>query len=179
MKQIVHPIYSDYPEQPYISPDRNLKEWIDYPERFPYGIVERKQMERLPEGVLPGDIIMLWRIHFGTFTTETVIPQYFEYRYGVNSAESIQTLIKLNYIEKQNAMESLGYLTVARLVKILEKNKLNTKGKKVDLLLRIKTNISIEKMGKEFSLRGYQITPSGSFLLEKYDRIIQKHGPKV
>ena len=29
--------------------------------------------------LLAGDIILLWRIHFGTFTTETWFPKYFEY----------------------------------------------------------------------------------------------------
>ena len=32
MKKITHPVYADYPEQPYISPDRDLKLWEEQPE---------------------------------------------------------------------------------------------------------------------------------------------------
>ncbi|MFV0413838.1 MAG: hypothetical protein ACK5L3_11335 [Oscillospiraceae bacterium] len=98
MKKITHPVYKAYPEQPYISPERDLAAWAANPNSFPYGIVEKKQMQRLPEGVLPGDIVMLWRVHFGNFTTDSSIPQYFEYRYGVNSAVCLQTLLALGYI---------------------------------------------------------------------------------
>ncbi len=37
-----------------------------------------------PEGWLPGDIILLWRIHFGTFLTNSVYPRYFESTYGIS-----------------------------------------------------------------------------------------------
>lgn len=86
-------------------------------------------MQRFPEGVLPRDIVMLWRIHFGSFTNETVIPQYFECRYGDNSEESIQTLIKLGYVVKANAKDSLDLLTVDYLKKILEDYSLPKTGK--------------------------------------------------
>ena len=42
-------------------------------------VVPRKNMEETSEGLLPGDIILLWRIQFGTFTTETSFSKYFEY----------------------------------------------------------------------------------------------------
>lgn len=179
MEKTTHPIYKDYPEQPYISPDRDLEAWEKNPELFPYGIVEKKQMQRLPEGILPGHIIMLWRIHFNNFTNKTFIPQYFEYRYGVDSEECIQTLINRGYVEICSAKDSLNLLNMNALKDILEKSNLDTKGKKGILLSRITDNISEEELIKLFSLRKYKITSSGEEILKKYDNIIQKHGPKM
>ena len=82
-------VYKDYDHQPYISDHRNLLEWESTPEKYPYAKVERKQMVLLEEGLFPGDIVMLWRIGFNNFTNESTIPDYFEYRYGIHSDESI------------------------------------------------------------------------------------------
>lgn len=179
MTKITHSIYKDYPEHPYISPARDLELWEKTPEVFPYSRVEKRQMERLPEGVLPGDIVMLWRINFDNFTSTTVIPQYFEYRYGIDSDESIKILIQLGYIEVGSAKDSLDVLNMVALKKILVENELDTKGKKAIVFNRIMDSVTEEKLAKQFSLRKYKSTPSGKELLEKYDAIIQKHGPKM
>ena len=42
MSLIKHKFYIDYPEQPYISPERDLKEWEERPEKFPYKKVEKR-----------------------------------------------------------------------------------------------------------------------------------------
>ena len=41
-------------------------------------------MELLTDDLLAGDIMLLWRIQFGTFTTETWFTKYFEYTYGID-----------------------------------------------------------------------------------------------
>lgn len=178
MEKITHPIYKDYPEQPYISKERDLKHWEESPEDFPYGRVEKKQMIRLEEGILPGDIIMLWRINFGNFTNETIIPQYFEYKYGVDSQESIERLIDLGYIERCSGEESLGLLNIVKLKKILKNNNLKLQGDKAELLERIRDNIPIKDLEEETSLRKYKSTSLGKEVLEKYYAIVIKHGPK-
>ena len=179
MKKVTHLRYKDYPEQPYISPERDLKAWENTPEKFPYAVVERKQMQRLEEGILPGHIVMLWRIHFGNFTNETFIPQYFEYRYGVDSEEVIKTLLEREYIAICGAKDSLPLLNMAVLKRILAKHKLETKGKKEELLRRAEESIQEKELSKEFTLRKYMITSAGAKVLEKYEDIIQKHGPKM
>jgi len=179
MKKITHPIYKDYPEQPYISPERELEEWAKYPDKFHYGIIHKRDMVRTADGLLPGDIIMLWRIGFNNFTNETTIPAYFEYRYGINSDESIALLTKKKYIYLCNATETLPLLTVTDLRRILEAASLPTKGKKQELLNRITEHIPEPKLSKLFTLRRYQITEPGKKILTKYDDIIERHGPKM
>ncbi|MCC9955426.1 hypothetical protein HK115_09460, partial [Streptococcus agalactiae] len=75
-RKSIEEIYKNYPNIPYISPERDLAE-INFSK-----VVPRKNMEETSEGLLPGDIILLWRIQFGTFTTETSFSKYFEYIYG-------------------------------------------------------------------------------------------------
>ncbi len=179
MDKITPPIYKDYPEIPYISPKRDLEAWSESPESFPYGIVPRKNMKRLEEEVLPGHIVMLWRIHFDNFTTESIIPEYFEYRYGVDSQEAIQTLIDKGYIKRCSAQESLDCLTIPRLKKLLLQANLPVQGKKNQLLERVNQNLAEAKLASLFTLRRYRITPKGEILLDKYSQIIMDHGPKM
>ncbi len=54
-------------------------------------------MELLRDSLLAGDIILLWRIHFGTFTTETWFPKYFEYSYGIHASEHLKALVEKGY----------------------------------------------------------------------------------
>ena len=55
-------IYKDYPVKSYISPNRDM----EAPKPVP-----KRNMELLEDKLLAGDIILLWRIQFGTFASET------------------------------------------------------------------------------------------------------------
>ena len=83
----IQELYADYPEMPYISPERDLAE-TNFTKPVP-----KRNMVRTAEGLLPGHIILLWRINFGTFTTETTFSKYFEYTYGVNGRAALNDLI--------------------------------------------------------------------------------------
>lgn len=179
MHKKIAEIYKDYPEMPYIAPERDQEAWAGEPEAFPYGVVEKRQMQRLPEGILPGDVIFLWRVHFGNFTNQSVIPQYFEYRYGVNSEDCEAVLLRLGYIRVCGARESLPGLNMNQMKKLLEQNELPVKGKRGDLLQRLMEEVPEEKLEEQFAMRRYAITPEGSRVLEKYDDIVQRHGPKM
>ena len=80
--------YVDHEVEPYISPDRNLGAWLVDPKP-----VSKRKMELLQDSLLEGDIILLWRINFGTFTTETWFPKYFEYTYGIHAPEHVKVLV--------------------------------------------------------------------------------------
>lgn len=171
-------LYEDYPEHPYIAPTRDLRDWEQYPEKYPYSKVERAQMIRVEEGVLPGDIIMLWRIGFDNFTNETSIPNYFEYRYGVNSDVSIQSLMDKGYVYQEDAKGSLDLLSMPLLKRILDLKGLKKSGNKQMLLERVLESFDEKELESAFSLRRYRIHEEGTALLKKYNAIIQKHGPK-
>ena len=62
MNTTFNTIYKDYPVKPYISPNSDM----EAPKPVP-----KRNMELLEDNLLAGDIILIWRINFGTFTTET------------------------------------------------------------------------------------------------------------
>ncbi|ANO36635.1 TPA: hypothetical protein V0O35_000443 [Streptococcus pneumoniae] len=59
---ILEKFYKEHQVKPFISPERELDTWLLSPKR---------NMDLLADDSLAGDIILLWRIQFGTFTTET------------------------------------------------------------------------------------------------------------
>src|SRR5690625_1250243 len=76
--QEVFSLYEDYPEVPYLSPTRDLDKWLRAVKIGSEKLVPKRNMVRFEEDILPGHLILLWRIQFGTFTTESVFPKYFE-----------------------------------------------------------------------------------------------------
>lgn len=178
MKKITHPHYKDYPEQPYISSQRDLEAWEKTPEKFPYGYIEKKDMIRIEEGLLPGDMVLLWRINFGNITNEMVLPQYFEYRYGINTDESFKLLKDKDLIRNASMFEVLNVVSVPVLKRILKDQGYPVTGKRDDIVARVKENITEETLEQIIPTRLYLITDKGKQLLDKYPEIIKRHGPK-
>lgn len=78
---IINRFYSDYPETPYISNDRE-KAWIGRAETLPeQSIIPKEIMTRFENGLLPGHIYMLYWLK--RYTNKRV-PVYFEYKYGID-----------------------------------------------------------------------------------------------
>ncbi|HEV4544211.1 TPA: hypothetical protein VY197_001389 [Streptococcus pneumoniae] len=63
---ILEKFYKKHQVKPFISPERELDTWLLSPKPIP-----KRNMDLLVDDSLAGDIILLWRIQFGTFTTET------------------------------------------------------------------------------------------------------------
>ena len=59
ISDILEKYYVNHEVNPYISPDRDLGAWLLDPKP-----VSKRNMELLKDGLLAGDIILLWRIHF-------------------------------------------------------------------------------------------------------------------
>ena len=66
MNTIIERFYKDHQVKPLISPERDLDAWLLNSKPVP-----KRNMDLLADDLLAGDIILLWRIQFGTFTTET------------------------------------------------------------------------------------------------------------
>lgn len=178
MKTQSSSIYKNYPTQPYIDPKRDLDEWEKYPDRYYYGVIPKSNMEVLSEGILPGDVIMLWRIGFNNFTNKSIIPQYFEFRYGVNSDESIQKLIDKDYVTIDSFMDSLDLYNATELKRLLKTKGLILSGNKSEVLRRVQEAYTESELEDSLDSQRYAITDKGKEILKKYDSIIQKHGPK-
>ena len=159
MNTILEKFYKDQQVKPFISPERDLDAWLLNPKP-----VTKRNMELLTDDLLAGDIILLWRIQFGTFTTETWFPKYFEYTYGIDAPKHLKTLVEKGYTVIETAFDSLDHLNAT-----MKKNILKSKGivglskmKAANLDQALHDNFSEEELASHFAIRGYKLTPKGS-----------------
>jgi len=178
--QKVFSLYENHAGVPYISPQRNLKEWLNLVSIGSESLVPKQNMVRFEEDILPGHLILLWRINFGTFTTISGYPKYFEYNYGINAAQALNEIQQKGYAKELSAIDSLPYLNAAQLKAILKKFGVTgySKLKKSELMELTKEQLTEEQLAPHFKIRGYQITPAGEALLIKYPEVVDRHPKK-
>lgn len=144
-----------------------------------YKILERNKME-LEDNLYPGDIILLWRINFDTYTNETINPRYFKEVYGINAEESLLKLIEKDYAFEESAFDSLDHVRVEIIRDLLKKKGIKnlSKLKKEELIIKLYENFSEEELSSCFYVRGYKLTEKGKNILEKYSNVVDKHPKK-
>lgn len=178
--QAVFSLYEEYAEVPYISPKRDLENWLHLVKIGSEHLVSKRNMVRYEEDVLPGHLILLWRIDFGTFTNESTFPKYFEYDYGINGSLALDELQEKGYAKELSATDSLDYLNAAQLRAILKQfgqtgySKLN----KAELMGLAKKELTEEQLATQFHIRGIQITSEGKAILSKYPKPVDRHPKK-
>ncbi|MBF0713903.1 hypothetical protein HZY83_04310 [Gemella sp. GH3] len=169
---------------PFISKDRDLKEWLEEVELSKSKLVPKRNMQRTKEGLVAGDVILMWRVNFGTFTTESIkpgmYPKYFEYSYGIDAPNNLEILIKEGYIKIDSIKDSLQHTTITNLKKFLKDNKVVgiSKMKKEDVYTYIKDNFSEDELSKYIKVLGYSLTEKGKNTLSNNSDIIDKHPKK-
>lgn len=166
-------LYHDYPQMPYVNPQRDLATEVFKP-------VPRRNMVPLADDLLAGDIILLWRVAFGTFTNETVFPKYFEYTYGINAPERLTRLIEKGYVEEETAFDSLDHITAGLKKQILKTR--DVKGlsqlKSAELNDVLKAQLTEAELGSHFTVRGLALTDRGRETLTKYQEVVDRHPKK-
>lgn len=166
-------MYEDYLVKPYISPERDLATEDFKP-------VPKRNMEPLTDGLLAGDIILLWRIQFGTFTNETWFPKYFEYTYGIHAPQHLQDLIEREFAYVESAFDSLDHITATLKKKILKQAGVAglSKMKAADLDQALHQYLTEEELGAQFSVRGIALTKKGEAALATNSAVIDRHPKK-
>lgn len=173
-------LYKDHTEVPYISPTRNLKEWLALVSIGSESLVSKRNMIRFEEDILPGHLILLWRIQFGTFTTDSFYPKYFEYDYGINADQALKEVLEKGFATQLSALDSLPHLNAAQLKAVLKQfglkgySKLNKEG----LMELAQAELSEDQISPYFTIRGYKITPAGAAILAKYPEVVNRHPKK-
>ncbi|UDE94590.1 hypothetical protein LHA31_08315 [Carnobacterium viridans] len=143
-------------------------------------LVPKRNMMRFKEGILPGHLILLWRIQFGTFTTSSGYPKYFEYNYGINAEQALKEVIEKGYADQLSAMDSLPYLNAAQLKAVLKQfglkgySQLNKEG----LMELAQAELTEDQISSYFTIRGYKITPAGTEILANYPEVVDRHPKK-
>ena len=176
----VRAIYQHYPEQPYIAPERDLESWLFAQKCNASKRVPQRNMTRLSCGLLPGHIILLWRINFGTYTTETPISKYFEYTYGIDATAALAELCRDGMVVQESARASLDHLPATFLRHLLKEAGVS----KISQLNRaavdqaVLAQFSEEQLAPLFAIRGYRLTEAGAALLEAHRDVIARHPQK-
>lgn len=126
------------------------------------------------------DIILLWRIHFGTFTTETWFPKYFEYTYGIHASEQLKALVEKGYAFIESAFDSLDHINATMKKAILKKKGVAglSKMKAADLNQALAEHFTEEELAEQLAVWGYQLTDKGKQALKDYNAIIDRHPKK-
>ena len=175
ISEILEKFYADHEMKPYISPERDLEAWLLDPKP-----VSKRNMELLHDVLVAGDIILLWRINFGTFTTETWFPKYFEYTYGIHAPEHLKALVDKDYAYIESAFGSLDHINATMKKAILKKKGVAglSKMKAADLNQALANHFTEEELAQEFTVRGYQLTEKGKQALKEHQAIIDRHPKK-
>lgn len=172
MEKTLQEVYKDHAEMPYIAPKYEA-ELLKKP-------IAKRQMERTEEGLLPGHIIMLWRIQFGTYLTTSPHHKYFYTTYGIDAQKELDDLISEGYVKMDTAFDSLKHLPAGELKDFLKAKGVTglSKMKRPDLDAAMVKSYTEEELSKLFDLRSYAILPKGQAVLEAHPEIVAKHPQK-
>lgn len=150
-----------------------MKEFETQARNFPSMKIDKRLMEPLEEGLLPGEIILLdWSNHKSEHAN---IPAYFEYDYGLNADIDRHKLIRLGYLTDASPSESLESLRMPELKDILWSNGQKVSGRKVDLIHRITEQIDENLYSSAIPIKSLVCTPTGDKLLKKYSHLVWAH----
>ena len=176
----IQSLYQDYPEIPYISEDRDMKQWLKKLILKTESLVPKRNMIRTEEGLLAGDIILLWQISLGTYTTESWTPKYFEYDYGIHCEASLKSLIQEGFVYQFSARDSLQYVPATVLKAILKSADIKglSKLNKDDLVNLSQQKLTDEQLETFVDIRGYGLTDKGRAALDNNPEIIDRHPKK-
>lgn len=116
-KRIAAMFYSDYPEIPYISIGRG-EQWVKMAQEMPKTVlVQRNMMARFNDGLLPGHIYMLYWLN--KYTNKKV-PQYFEYKYGIDFHSEKSFLLDTGYLDSMDKPTEKGMGAIANHTDVIE-----------------------------------------------------------
>ena len=180
MRPEIKKIYQNYPQIPYINPQRDLNTWLKDLKIGKAKLVPKRNMETTPDGLLPGDLILLWRIAFGTFTNKSWFPKYFEYDYGIDAPSHLQNLLDQGYAYIESPFQSLDHITAAEVKNILKKHGIKgySKLKRDQLDQLLQAEITEAELDQEFTVRGLALTEKGQTALDSNPDVIDRHPKK-
>ncbi|WP_413042162.1 hypothetical protein [Rothia dentocariosa] len=123
--------------------------------------------------VTAGDIILLWRVGFDTFTTQSWFPKYFEYTYGIDAAFDLRILVEAEFVEVESAADPLDLVTAPALRKALKDAGVTGLSgmKKAELMGFTREHLSPAQLGDAVPVRSYKLTTAGWTLLDAHPEV--------
>lgn len=116
-KVIIETLYFNYPEIPYISEDRD-KNWLEMAMRLKKQcVISKETMTRFDDGLLPGHVYMLYWLK--KYTNKKV-PQYFEYKYGVDFEKEKEFLLENGFLNSMDKPSEKGENAIQQHYNVIE-----------------------------------------------------------
>lgn len=110
-KKVYKKYYSDYPEKPFISLDRELYTgWFEQSDMFSGQTVARSMMTRYDDGLLPGHVYMLYWLN--KYSSERRVPSYFEYKYGIDFCKEKSFLLNKGLLGSDDKPTKTGLAAI-------------------------------------------------------------------
>lgn len=143
--------------------------------------IPAKNMIPLKNDLLPGDIILLWRINFGTFTNQSVFPRYFAEKYGIDAPANLRNLVSNGFVGVQGIYDSLeDFATVVWMREVLAGAGVSglSKENRNGLLDLLEVTFSKDELEAIFETRGYFLTDKGEEALRDGQEVVDRHPKK-
>lgn len=143
--------------------------------------IPARNLIRFENGLLPGDIILLWRISHGTFTSESHFHKYFSQDYGIDAPAHLVELISKGFVETQNVFEAIeDHVPVWRLKEILaERGEVGlSKLNRNEILDLVEVVFNEKELEELITVRGYVLTKKGEEALQQGQSAVDKHPKK-
>lgn len=166
-------LYNSYPVKPYVSPHIDWNELNNMAMSFPSVVIPKETMTPYKNGLLKGDIILLW-LYNGRLE-DHLPPGYFEYKYGINFEAHLLQVQKLGFLKKKSYYESLPKHKNDFLKNLLVAKGVSNSGNKKELVAKIIANYSIDELASLNIARVLVVTETGSEILKKFDDVIDFH----
>lgn len=165
-------VYADHSELPQV-PEQYLEEILRKP-------IAKRQLERTAEALLPGHIIMLWRIQFGSYLTTSPHHKYFATTYGIDAQKELDWLIDQGYVVVEEVREALRHVASPYLKTWLKEAGVSglSKMKRADLDQAVLATFSDQELADRYAVRAYLLTEKGQETLDSYPDIVAKHPQK-
>ncbi|MDO5750824.1 MAG: hypothetical protein Q4P78_06420 [Rothia sp. (in: high G+C Gram-positive bacteria)] len=173
--------YGSFAVYPYISPERDLAAWLDEVELSSAKAVPRWAMEVLDSShgfdLTAGHVILLWRVGFDTFHTDSWYPKYFEYTYGIDGPRALQQLNDAGLVLIESAADSLDLVTGPAIKKALKVAGVSgfSALKKDELQRWAVERLSSEQLEELVSNRSLKLSETGRALLDANQSTVAKH----
>lgn len=144
--------------------------------------IPAKNLIKFPSGLLPGEIILLWRINFGTFNNRSHFPKYFRETYGIDAPASLDKMVKDGFVEINDIYDSLeDFATVDFMRQTLREHRsisgLSKEGRN-GLLDLMEVEFLEEELEELFQIRGYSLTEKGEKALLEGQEAVDRHPKK-
>lgn len=168
----IEELYANHAEMPYLAPE--------YLEELTLKPIAKRQMERTSEGFLPGHIILLWRVQFASYRTDSPHHKYFYTTYGIDAQKELDWLVAQGYVVLEMAEQAIRHLSASQLKALLKSREVKglSKLKRQELDQLVLELLSSVELAELTQVRAYLLTEKGQAILDSHPEIVAKHPQK-